>query len=75
MAVDGVGAVAEPVPPVSLVYHNKLVPVAVSGCAVAPWQYVTSCTVGAAGKAVTVTVIFALGLSQEGVPPVLWLTQ
>ena len=34
VAVDGVGAVVLPVPPVELVYHNKFVPVAVSGVAV-----------------------------------------
>ena len=38
VVVDGVGAVAEPVPPVGTVYHNKPVPVAVSGTAVAFWQ-------------------------------------
>ena len=36
--VDGVGAVALPVPPVAVVYHNNAVPVAVNGTAVAPWQ-------------------------------------
>jgi len=35
----------------------------VRGAAVAPWQYVTGVvTVGASGKALTVTVISALGL-------------
>jgi len=38
VVVDGVGAVALPVPPVGTVYHNKPVPVAVSGTAVAFWQ-------------------------------------
>ena len=71
-AVEGVGAVALPVPPVATVYHNSPVPVAVRGAAVAPWQYVTGVvTVGASGKALTVTVISALGLSQ----PIVWLTQ
>ena len=41
VAVDGVGAVALPVPPVAVVYHNNAVPVAVNGAAAAPWQYVT----------------------------------
>jgi hypothetical protein len=71
-AVEGVGAVALPVPPVATVYHNSPVPVAVRGTAVSPWQYVTGVvTVGASGKAFTVTVISALGLSQ----PIVWLTQ
>ena len=34
VTVEGVGAVADPVPPVATVYHNKFVPVAVSGTAV-----------------------------------------
>ena len=38
VAVEGVGAVALPVPPVAVVYHNRFVPVAVSGTAVAFWQ-------------------------------------
>ena len=33
--VDGVGAVALPVPPVGTVYHKRLEPVAVNGTAVA----------------------------------------
>ena len=33
--VDGVGAVGLPVPPVGTVYHNRLVPFAVSGTATA----------------------------------------
>ena len=58
VAVAGVGAVALPVPPVAVVYHNRFVPVAVSGTAVAFWQYVTGVvTVGARGAAFTVTVI------------------
>lgn len=38
VAVNGVGAVAEPVPPVAVVYHSKLLPavaVALNGNAVA----------------------------------------
>ena len=53
------------VPPVAVVYHNKFVPVADSGVAVAFWQKVTDeTTTGAAGSAVTVTVIAERGLSQ-----------
>ena len=37
-AVDGVGAVEDPDPPVDVVYHNKFVPLAVSGLAGAPTQ-------------------------------------
>ena len=37
VAVDGVGAVVLPVPPVAVVYHNKPVPVAVKGLAVTSW--------------------------------------
>ena len=72
VVVLGVGAVAEPVPPVDVVYHNNPVPVAVSGVAVAPWQYVTGeFTVGAAVTADTFTTIDALGPSQL---PFDWLT-
>ena len=64
--VDGVGAVALPVPPVAVVYHNNAVPVAVNGTAAAPWQYVTGVvTPGAAGIAFTVTTIDDLGLSPQ----------
>ena len=64
-AVDGIGAVAEPVPPVGVVYHSNPVPVAISAVAVAPWQYVTGdVTVGAGVIAIMVTVMAALGLSQ-----------
>ena len=38
VAVLGVGAVAFPVPPVALLYHNRFVPVAVSAAAVSFWQ-------------------------------------
>ena len=71
-AVPGVGAVALPVPPVAAVYHNKFDPVAVKTAAAAFWQYVTGVvTVGAAGVAVTVTAMAALGPSQ---PDTVWLT-
>jgi hypothetical protein len=74
VVVEGVGAVALPVPPVAVVYHNRLVPVAVSGAAVAPWQYVTGdITTGADGKTFTVTTISALGPSQ--LLAFVWLTQ
>jgi hypothetical protein len=72
VAVEGVGAVRLPVPPVAVVYHNSPVPVAVRGAAVAVWQYVTGVvTAGASDDAFTVTTISALGLSQ----PIVWLTQ
>ena len=65
MLVDGVGAVAEPVPPVAVVYHSKPVPVAVSGDAVEFWQYVTGLeTVGAGVTGKIVTVICERGPSQ-----------
>ena len=64
-AVEGVGEVTEPTPPTAAAYHSKLVPVALSAAAVAPWQYITDeVTVGAAGVGFTVTVIAALGPSQ-----------
>ena len=62
--VLGIGAVLLPVPPVAVVYHIKFVPVAESAVAVTFWQYVTDeTTTGAAGSAVTVTVIAERGLS------------
>ena len=74
VAVDGVGAVALPVPPVAVVYHNRFVPVAVSGIAVAFWQYVTGVvTPGTGGNEFTVTTISALGPSHPF--PLVWLTQ
>lgn len=69
--MPGVGAVADPVPPVAVVYHNRLVPVAASGAAVAPWQRLTGAAVGASGRGVMVTVIGARGPSQ---PSADWLT-
>ena len=45
---NGVGAVADPTPPVAVLYQSKLVPVEVKAVAVAFWQYVTVVvTVGA----------------------------
>ena len=38
VTVDGVGAVAKPVPPVAAVYQSKLVPVAVNADAAEFWQ-------------------------------------
>jgi hypothetical protein len=74
VAVEGVGAVTLPVPPVATVYHKRPVPVAVRGEAVSFWQYVTGdVTTGADGKAFTVTTISALGLSQ--LLTLVWLTQ
>ena len=72
VAVEGVGAVTLPVPPVAEVYHNNPVPVAASGAVVSPWQYATGVvTAGAIGNAFTVTTICILGLSH----PIVWLTQ
>ena len=63
--MPGVGGVDELVPPVAAVYHNKPVPVAVSGEAVWFSQSNTGdVTAGAAGVALTVTVMGTLGLSQ-----------
>jgi hypothetical protein len=70
--VEGVGAVAEPVPPEAVVYQSRLVPAAVSAETAAPWQYTTGLvTIGAAGVGFTVTSICALGPSQM---PTVWLT-
>ena len=53
VAVEGVGATEEPVPPVGTVYHNKLLPVAVNGEATAPTQYTTGVTtVGGAAEVI-----------------------
>ena len=72
-AVEGVGAVDEPVPPVAVVYHNKPLPVAVSGEAVWFWQSCTGVfTTGAAGMGLTVTVTGTLALSQ--LFATVWLT-
>ena len=55
--VNGVGAVVDPVPPDEAEYHNRLVPVADNGDAVAPRQYTTGVvTPGAAVAVFTVTV-------------------
>lgn len=63
--VEGVGAVEEPMPPVAVAYHNKPVPFAISGLAVAPWQSCTGVvTTGALGRGFTVTTMGTRGLSQ-----------
>jgi hypothetical protein len=68
VAVDGVGAVALPVPPLTVVYHNRLLPVAVNAVAVAPSQYVTGVvTVGTVGIGFTVIVPVVVIVPQ---PPV-----
>jgi hypothetical protein len=61
VAVEGT-SVAVPIPPVGVVYHNKVLPgnaVAVKAEAVTPWQYITGVadTIGAGGGAVTTTVV------------------
>lgn len=73
VAVEGVGAVEFPVPPVEAAYHDKFAPLAVNGMAPSFRQYPTGVvTVGAKGNVLTVTTITALGLSHE---PTVWLTQ
>ena len=62
--VNGVGAVADPTPPVAVLYQSKLVPVAVKAVAVAFWQYVTGVVTVGAWLEFMVTVIDARGPSQ-----------
>jgi len=58
VVVKGTGAVALPVPPVAAEYHNRFVPIADSGAAVAPSQrYTQGCTVRAGGVTFTTTVV------------------
>ena len=65
VAVDGVGAVEFPVPPVEVVYHNNPLPVAERGLAIASWQYTTGVvTTGVAVAATIVTTMDARGPSQ-----------
>ena len=72
-AVDGLGAVVLPVPLVEVVYHNRLLPVAVNRLATAPTQYGLGLLVpGAGGTVFTCTSICVLGPSQ---PATVWLTQ
>jgi hypothetical protein len=66
LAVEGVGAVADPVPPVAAVYHSKFDPLAVKATAVLPWQTGAGLeTPGAAGIAFTFTTIAARGPSPQ----------
>ena len=66
VVVEGVGAVALPVPPVAVVYQSKPVPVAVRAVAVEFWQYVTGLvTVGNAGVVMIVTIKGVLTLSPQ----------
>ena len=68
----GTGGVELPVPPVAVKYQRRFVPLAVRATAVVFWQYVMGVTtVGAAGGAVTFTVIEVLGPSH---PFIVWLT-
>ena len=69
--VNGVGAVADPTPPVAVLYQSKLAPVADKVVAVAFWQYVTVVVTVGAGVAFMVTVIDARGPSQVAM---VWLT-
>lgn len=56
--VIGVGAVADPVPPVAAVYQSKdPVPLADKGLAVAPRQYLTGLFTVGAGMASMLTVL------------------
>ena len=69
--VNGVGAVADPTPPVAVLYQSKLVPVAVKAVAGAFWQYVTGVVTVGACVEFMVTVIDARGPSQVAM---VWLT-
>lgn len=61
--VDGVGVVADPVPPVGVVYHKRLVPTATSGLAISNWQYVALVGTGSCGLGYTIAFIGTRGLS------------
>lgn len=62
--VDGVGAVALPVPPAELVYQSRPVPPAVRAELLPPiHRFTGELTVGAAGVALMVTTIFVRGPS------------
>ena len=69
--VNGVGAVADPTPPVGVLYQSKLLPVADKVVAVAFWQYVTGVVTVGASVEFMVTVIDARGPSQVAT---VWLT-
>ena len=62
---------ADPIPPVAVLYQSRLLPVAVKAVAVTFWQYVTGVVTVAAGVTFIVTVIDALGPSQVAM---VWLT-
>ena len=69
MAVDGVGAVVLPVPPLAVVYQTKVSDAnaffALNAEAVAPWQYSTKLTtIGLLGVRFTTTLMLSLGPSQ-----------
>lgn len=65
VVVDGIGAIEFPIPPVEVVYHNNPLPDAVSGVAIASWQYTTGeITIGVAVAATIVTTMDARGPSQ-----------
>jgi len=56
LAVEGVGAVPLPVPPIDEEYHKRLLPCAVNGEVLAFWQYeMLFVTVGALGIGFTIT--------------------
>ena len=69
VAVETVGAVDEPMPPADAVYQSRFIPVAESCIDGEPWHNTNGLeTPGAAGTAVTFTVIGALiGLSQPAI--------
>ena len=58
VAVDGVGAVAEP-GVIPGPYQVRPVPEADTGCATASWQYASVLGIGAAGIGLTVNIIVA----------------
>jgi hypothetical protein len=68
--VEGVGAMELPVPPVADVYHNKLVPLAVSGLAACPWQYVTGVVAGGEEGASMVSCFDLVSLPQAALDAV-----
>jgi hypothetical protein len=62
VAVEGVGAGDNKFPPVGASYHLIVpTPVAVTGKAVANWQYVRFVVVGGAGIGLTTAEIVAIG--------------
>ncbi len=72
LAEDGTGVAPSGDPPVRVLYHFRLSPVAVNGAAGTPIQMFSGeLTVGGAGRAFTTTLIAALGPSQDPVPALL----